>query len=54
MLLSPNTIIFSKNEKENITSKELRKLKVLSGILLNLSDKEIEKLIQLGELQEAN
>ncbi len=44
--------LFAKNEKENITMPELKKLKSLAGILLNLSDIEIERLIKLGELHE--
>lgn len=44
--------LFSKNEKGNVTAVELKKLKILSNILLELSDTEIEKLINLGELSE--
>lgn len=43
---------FAKNDKGNITPKELKKLKILSDILLGLSDDEILKLINLGELIE--
>lgn len=45
---------FSKNEKGNITSVELSRLKTLSNILLTLSDVEINKLIKFGELIEVN
>lgn len=44
--------IFSKNDKENITSDELKRLKMVSNILLKLSDNELNKLIKLGELRE--
>lgn len=44
--------LFAKNEKENVTTQELKKLKSLAGILLNLSDIEIERLIKIGELHE--
>ncbi len=46
--------LFSKNNKENITSLELKKLKQLSNIMIHLSDTEIEKLINIGELYEVN
>jgi len=46
--------LFSKNDKENITSQELKKLKQLSNIMIHLNDAEIEKLINLGELYEVN
>ncbi|MDQ5929138.1 MAG: hypothetical protein QG594_916, partial [Bacteroidota bacterium] len=41
-------------DKENITSLELKKLKQLSNIMIHLSDTEIEKLINIGELYEVN
>lgn len=44
--------LFSKNDKANISANELKKLKVLSNILLDLSDREIAKLIDLAELSE--
>lgn len=44
--------LFSKNDKGNITTSELKKLKSLSDILLTLSDDEISRLIDLGELYE--
>ncbi len=44
--------LFSKNEKGNVTKGELKKLKRLSDILLNLVDHEISELVKLGELQE--
>ena len=46
--------LFAKNDKENITSLELKKLKQLSNIMIHLSDTEIEKLINIGELYEVN
>ena len=46
--------LFSKNDKENITSLELKKLKQLSSIMIHLSDTEVEKLINIGELYEVN
>ncbi len=46
--------LFSKNDKENITSLELKKLKQLSNIMIHLNDTEIEKLINIGELYEVN
>ncbi len=46
--------LFSKNDKENITSLELKKLKQLSNIMIHLNDEEIEKLINIGELYEVN
>jgi hypothetical protein len=44
--------LFSKNDKVNVTTNELKKLKSLSDILLTLSDDEISRLIDLGELYE--
>lgn len=46
--------LFSKNEKSNVTAGELKKLKTLSTILLDLPDSEIVKLMNLGELHEVN
>ena len=46
--------LFSKNDKGNITISELKKLKILSNILLDLPDTEITRLIGLGELCEVN
>lgn len=46
--------LFSKNDKANVTTNELKKLKSLSDILLDLPDDDIEKLIKLGELCEVN
>ena len=46
--------IFAKNDKDNVTTNELKKLKTLADILLDLSNSEIEKLIKLGELYEVN
>lgn len=46
--------LFAKNEKENITASELKKLKVLADILLTISDKDITQLIKNNELCEVN
>ena len=46
--------LFSKNDKENITTNELKKLKSLSDILLNMPDDDIAKLVKLGEFYEIN
>ena len=46
--------LFSKNEKENVSTTDLKKLKLLSHILLDLPDNEFKKLIELGELYEVN
>jgi hypothetical protein len=44
--------VFAKNKKDNVTVSELKKLKLLSNILLGISDSEIVKLIKCGELCE--
>ena len=44
--------LFSKNEKGNVSTVELKKLKTLSDILLELPEAEIANLIKLGELCE--
>jgi len=44
--------LFPKNEKDNITTTELNRLKVLAKILLGLPDTEISRLIKLGEILE--
>ena len=46
--------LFSKNEKGNVTTSELKKLKELSNIVLELSDEQINKLLSFGELYEVN
>lgn len=46
--------LFSKNDKGNVSAEELKKLKILSNILLDLSDSELAKLINSGELFEVN
>jgi len=46
--------LFSKNEKGNVSINELKKLKLLSNILLEITDDEIAKLVELGELYEVN
>ncbi len=46
--------LFSKNDKGNITSSELKKLKQLADIMLGLNEEQIIRLIGLGELCEVN
>lgn len=46
--------LFQKNEKDNITTVELSKLKILAKILLNLSKVDMSRLIEKGELYEVN
>ena len=46
--------LFSKNEKGNVSISELKKLKQLSNILLEIPDNEIATLVELGELCEVN
>ncbi|WP_131778561.1 type II toxin-antitoxin system RelE/ParE family toxin [Legionella bozemanae] len=46
--------LFSKNDKGNVTTSELKKLKQLAGIMLELNDEQVNKLISLGELCEVN
>lgn len=46
--------LFAKNDKENITASELKKLKLLADILLAMSDKDITRLINDNELYEVN
>jgi hypothetical protein len=43
---------FSKNDKENITNQELKKLKILAKVLLELSDLQIDRLIEQGDIIE--
>lgn len=45
---------FSKSNQENITRRELEVLKELAGILLNMSDKELQKAFASGALMEVN
>ncbi|NCT56322.1 MAG: type II toxin-antitoxin system RelE/ParE family toxin [Legionella sp.] len=44
--------LFDKNDKGNVSNKELKKLKFLADILLALSDDELNRLIKLGEILE--
>lgn len=44
--------LFAKNDKGNVTTGELKKLKMLADILLGLSDSDIDKLVKSGELLE--
>ncbi len=44
--------LFAKNDKGNVTTGELSKLKILADILLGLSDSDIDKLVKSGELLE--
>lgn len=46
--------LFSKNDKENVTTSELKKLKQLSDIMLTLTDEQVKNLVNLGELCEVN
>jgi hypothetical protein len=44
--------LFDKNDKGNISPRELKKLKILADILLGLSNAELQRLIEAGELLE--
>lgn len=44
--------LFSKNDKGNVTTNELIKLKLLADILLGLSDSDFTELIKAGEMYE--
>ena len=46
--------LFSKNDKGNVTTSELKKLKHLADIMFSLTDEQTSKLINLGELCEVN
>jgi hypothetical protein len=46
--------LFAKNDKGNVTTHELKKLKSLADILLSLSVDGIARLMKLGELYEVN
>ena len=46
--------LFSKNDKENVTTSELKKLKFLADIMFSLTDEQINDLINLGEFCEVN
>jgi len=43
---------FAKNKVENITDEELRHLKKLAQVLLELDESQIDDAIQEGKLQE--
>lgn len=45
---------FSKNSKGNISVKELKSLKELAAILLNINDQELQTAISSGVLVEVN
>jgi hypothetical protein len=45
---------FSKNSKGNISIKELKSLKELADILLNINEKELQTAISSGVLMEVN
>jgi hypothetical protein len=45
---------FAKNEKANVSVKELRALKQLAAVYLGLSDEEIEVAAAAGELIEVS
>jgi hypothetical protein len=44
--------LFAKNDKENITTSELKKLKLLADIFLSMPIEDILKLIKANELYE--
>lgn len=44
--------VFSKNQKDNVTGSELKKLKLLSDLLLGMDQQGIRTLLELGELHE--
>lgn len=46
--------LFAKNDKENISVSDLKKLKLLANILLSMSDEEVVRLIKANELYEVN
>ncbi len=46
--------MFDKNDKGNISNKELKKLKFLADILLKLTNEELNQLIDAGELLEVS
>ncbi len=43
---------FAKNERANISAKELKSLKLLAGELLGYNDKKLDKAIKVNELIE--
>ena len=45
---------FAKNERENITSRELRALRDYANYLLDLSENEIDRALAQKELKEVN
>ena len=45
---------FSKSNKGNISKRELQALKELAGILLDMSDQELQKALSIGALVEVN
>jgi|GEM_PF-4161202 len=48
------SILAFKNDKGNVTTSELKKLKHLADIMFSLTDEQTNKLINLGELCEVN
>lgn len=46
--------LFDKNEKGNVTATELKKLKHISGILLEISQQELNTLLKIGEIEEVS
>jgi hypothetical protein len=44
--------VFAKNEIENITSQQLKELKLLAKFLLGKNQNELNKALELGELTE--
>ena len=43
---------FAKNERDNIKDDELRMLKMLAAVLLDMDDTHIERAVSHGELKE--
>lgn len=46
--------LFAKNDEENITASDLKKLKLLADILLSMSDETIRQLVNDNQLYEVN
>ncbi len=44
--------LFAKNETENLTSPHLQQLKKMAKFLLSIEDREVEKALETGLLQE--
>ena len=46
--------VFSKNERENVTLKQLDQLRLLADFLLSRTAKQLEEALKAGEIQEVN